>query len=95
MVDNMRLPDDEGDWDDIPSKMAEAKVNRIWETKLSDLYQGAGEGIARMCEMIVETTYLRWVEEREEATIGEDADQWVKARKEDALLEGVNEHKEQ
>ena len=83
------------DWDHLPSKMAEAQVDRIWETKLSDLYQGAGEGIAKMCEMIVETTYLRWIEEREEALHGEWVDDQIKARKEDALLEGVNEHKEQ
>ena len=96
MVDNMRLPDDEGDWDDRYSQQAESYANLIWDMPLTKIYETTPDPRVEMwCEWIQEAVFAHWLGSREEAAIGEDADRWVKARKEDALLEGVNEHKEQ
>ena len=68
MVDNMREPDDKGDWDDRYSQQAEAQANRIWDMSLAHIYQTTTDPQVDMwCEWIHEAVFTRWLEDQKES----------------------------
>ena len=61
----MRPPDDEGDWDDTPSKLAEAAANRIWDMPLCSIYETCPDPrVSMWCEWIQEAVYTLWLEDQ-------------------------------
>lgn len=65
-VDNMRPPDDEGDWDDRYSQQAEKQANLIWDMPLSSIYESCPDPRVTMwCEWIQEAVFTHWLESRE------------------------------
>ena len=69
-VDNMRPPDDEGDWDARYSQQAESRSDLIWDMPLSKIYESCPDSRVTMwCEWIQEAVFTHWLESREASEI--------------------------
>ena len=64
-TDNMRPPDDEGDWDARYSQQAESHANLIWDMPLSKIYETCSDNrVSMWCEWIQEAVFTQWLEDQ-------------------------------